>query len=79
MTPIGTGEVSPNPRNQITVTLSDKALEEYDLVARWKGQPLRAILREVLEQYHLSPSFGKAIERAKRDFELEPDRLQDEE
>lgn len=79
MTLSGVESVSPNPRNQITVTLSDKALEEYELLARWKNQPLRSLLREVLEQNHLSPAFGAVLRRARRDLEINPDQFEDEE
>lgn len=61
--------VSPRQRNQVVITLSDKALEEYGLVADWKGQPLASLLREVLEQHHSSPSFGNVVKRAKLDSE----------
>jgi hypothetical protein len=52
-------------RNQVTITLSDKALEEYRLVAEWKNQPLASLLREVLETEHRSPSFASLLRRAK--------------
>lgn len=52
-------------RNQKTVTLSDKALEEYELVASWKGIPVASLLRQVLEDHHESPTFGALVRRAK--------------
>ncbi len=32
--------MSPQERNQITVTLSDRAMEEYRLVAKWLNMPV---------------------------------------
>jgi uncharacterized protein YukE len=52
-------------RNQISITLSDVTLEEFKLVAGWKGQPLASFVREVLEQHQLSPGFSSAVRRAK--------------
>jgi succinylarginine dihydrolase len=52
-------------RNQKTVTLSDKAMEEYELVASWKGIPVASLLRQVLEDHHESPTFGALVRRAK--------------
>jgi hypothetical protein len=52
-------------RNQKTVTLSDKALEEYELVASWKGIPVASLLRQVLEDHHESPTFGALVRRVK--------------
>lgn len=60
--------VSPQERNQVTITLSDRALEEYKLIAQWKGQPLASLLREILEQNHLTPSVKSAVDRARQDL-----------
>lgn len=66
MSPSPDTAVSPRERNQITITLSDRALEEYELIAQWKGQPLASLLREILEQHHLNPAVKSAVDRAKR-------------
>lgn len=52
-------------RNQYTITLSDKALEEFRLVASWLNMPVATLLRQVLEEHHQSPSFGALVKRAK--------------
>lgn len=65
--------VSPQERNQITITLSDRALEEYKIIAQWKGQPLATLLREILEQHHLSPSVKSAVTRARSGLGLDED------
>jgi len=57
--------VTPQERNQVTITLSDRALEEYRLIAQWKSQPLATLLREILEQTHLNPVVKSAVDRAK--------------
>jgi hypothetical protein len=64
--------MAPQDRNQITVTLSDRALEEYRLVAQYLGMPVATLLRQVVEQHHQSPSFGALVKRAREgisDFE----------
>lgn len=66
ITDLGTQDVSPDRRNQNTVTLSEKAQEEYQLVADWLKMPLATLLRQVLEEHHQSPSFGNLVKRAKR-------------
>jgi hypothetical protein len=55
-------------RNQITVTLSDKAMEEYRLVAEWLNMPVATLLRQVLEGHHQSPAFGALVRRAKHEI-----------
>ena len=57
--------MSPQERNQITVTLSDRAMEEYRLVAKWLNMPVATLLRQTLEEHHQSPSFGALVRRAK--------------
>lgn len=69
MTPTKEESVSPADRNQITITLSDRAFEEYKLLSQWKNQPTATLLREILEQHHLSPSFANAVRRARQDME----------
>ena len=50
-------------RNQITITLSDKAFEEYQEVANWKNIPLATLLRQILEREHESPGFANLHRR----------------
>lgn len=71
MTPLHANDVSPSERNQVSITLSGKALEEFRIVSQWKDQPLASFLREILEQYHLNPGFANALRRAKRDMEMD--------
>lgn len=52
-------------RNQVTITLSDKAMEEYNLVAEWLGMPRNTLIRQVVENHHQTPSFGNLVRRAK--------------
>lgn len=51
--------------NQKSVTLSDKALADYQTVAEWKGIPLGKLLAQRLEADHESPSFASLLKRAK--------------
>ncbi len=67
------GTMSPRRSNQVMISLSKKAMEDYTLIAQWKVQPLGAVLREILEQHHLSPSFGSALKRAKQELMLQDD------
>ncbi len=62
-------EMSPQERNQVTITLSDKAWQEYRLVAAWLNMPVATMLRQVLEEHHQSPSFGALVRRAKENQE----------
>ena len=52
-------------RNQITLTLSDMAMEEFKLVAEAKGIPVATHLRQILESHHETPSYGNLVKRAK--------------
>jgi flagellar biosynthesis component FlhA len=54
-------------RNQVTVTLSDRAVEEYRLVAHWLGMPVATLMRQVLEENHQSPAFGALVRRVKEE------------
>lgn len=67
------GESMAADRNQRTITLSDRALEEYELVAKWLGMPTNTLLRQVVEEHHQSPSFGNLVRRAKRGLEITDD------
>jgi hypothetical protein len=59
------GESMAPDRNQRSITLSDKATEEYQLVADWLGMPVGTLMRQVLENHHQSPSFGNLVRRAR--------------
>lgn len=52
-------------RNQVTITLSDRAMEEYQLVADWLGMPRNTLIRQALEQHHQTPGFGNLVRRAR--------------
>lgn len=54
-------------RNQINVTLSDQANEDYRKVADYLGMPVATLLRQVLESHHQTTEFGALIERANRE------------
>ena len=56
--------MSPD-RNQATITLSDKAMEEITLVAEWLKMPRNTLIRQWVEDRHQSPSFGNLVRRAK--------------
>ena len=56
-------------RNQVTLTLNDKAFEEFLAVAEWQNLPLATMLRQELEHYHRSPSFKSLIDRVRREKE----------
>lgn len=58
-------EADMSERNQVTITLSDKTIEEFRMVAEWKNQPLASLLREILETEHRSPSFASLLRRAR--------------
>ncbi|WP_341532164.1 hypothetical protein WKK05_40085 (plasmid) [Nostoc sp. UHCC 0302] len=51
-------------RYMITVTLSERAYEEFRQVAAWKKIPLGTLLRQILEREHESLGFGELVKRA---------------
>jgi hypothetical protein len=53
--------------NQKNVTLSSRAHEEFEEVARWLGMPSASLMRQVLETYHQSPEFDTLLRRARSD------------
>ena len=55
----------PPDAGQKTITLSGRALEEYQVVADWLGMPVGTLLRQVLEGHHQSPSFSNLVRRAR--------------
>jgi len=59
------GDAMAPDRNQVTITLSDKAMEEYNLVAEWLGMPRNTLIRQVVENHHQTPSFGNLVRRAR--------------
>lgn len=59
------GDAMAPDRNQVTITLSDKAMEEYNLVAEWLGMPRNTLIRQVIEGHHQTPSFGNLVRRAR--------------
>lgn len=59
------GDAMAPDRNQATITLSDKAMEEITLVAEWLGMPRNTLIRQWVEQHHQSPSFANLVRRAK--------------
>lgn len=74
------GVVSPGAsvsRNQITITLSDRADKDYRQIAKKLGMPVATLLRQILEQTHQSPTIGALLRRCsetyKDDVELDPD------
>ena len=59
------GDVMAADRNQVTITLSDRAMEEYQLVADWLGMPRNTLIRQAVEQQHQTPGFGNLVRRAR--------------
>lgn len=59
------GDAMAPDRNQVTITLSEKAMEEYTLVADWLGMPRNTLIRQVAENHHQTPGFGNLVRRAK--------------
>jgi hypothetical protein len=51
-------------RYMITITLSEKADEEFRLVAAWKKIPVGTLIRQILEREHESLGFGELVKRA---------------
>ncbi|MBW4617515.1 MAG: hypothetical protein KME21_30745 [Desmonostoc vinosum HA7617-LM4] len=49
---------------QVTITLSQKAYEQYQSVAKWKEIALATLLRQILEREHESPAFSNLFKRA---------------
>lgn len=56
-------------RNEVRITLSDKAMEEFQSVANWLNIPLATMLRQHVEEYHRSPSFKSLVDRARKERE----------
>jgi predicted DNA-binding ribbon-helix-helix protein len=59
--------MSPDKSQQVTVTLSAKAYDQYKAIADWKGIPLSTLLRQILEREHESPSFASLYRRCASD------------
>ncbi len=59
------GEEKKTDRSMRSVTLSPKALEEFEEVATWKGMPIASYLRQILEIHHESPEFKELLDRAR--------------
>lgn len=57
--------MAPDSRNQRSITLSDRASQEYQFVADWLGMPVGTLMRQILEEHHQSPHFGNLLRRAK--------------
>jgi hypothetical protein len=51
-------------RFMMTITLSEKADEEFRLVAAWKKIPVGTLIRQILEREHESLDFGELVKRA---------------
>jgi hypothetical protein len=71
MVMVNSAESMAQERNQVTVTLSNKAMEEYRLVAQWLDMPVATLMRQALEEHHQSPSFGALVRRAREAKTLE--------
>lgn len=53
------------PRIQVNVSLSERAIAEYQQVANWLGIPVRTLIRQIVETHHQSPPFANLLNRAK--------------
>lgn len=62
----------PDSRNQRSITLSDRASQEYQFVADWLGMPVGTLMRQILEDHHQSPSFANLLRRAKAGDDAPP-------
>ncbi|UKP00969.1 hypothetical protein [Nostoc sp. UHCC 0870] len=51
-------------RYMLSITLSEKAYEEYRLVAAWKKIRVSTLIRQILEREHESLGFGELVKRA---------------
>jgi hypothetical protein len=51
-------------RYMLSITLSEKADEEFRLVAAWKKIPVGTLIRQILEREHESLGFGELVKRA---------------
>jgi hypothetical protein len=51
-------------RFMMTITLSEKADEEFRLVAAWKKIPVGTLIRQILEREHESLGFRELVKRA---------------
>lgn len=52
-------------RNQIYITLSDQANDDYRKAADYLGMPVATLLRQVLESHHQGREFGALLDRMK--------------
>ena len=50
---------------QTNISLGDRARSEYEEASEWLGIPLSTLLRQVLEEYHRSPSFSNLLKRVR--------------
>lgn len=53
-----------NDRNQLSITLSDRAYEDYTKVAEFLGIPRARLIADVIHEYHRSPSFSSLLRRS---------------
>jgi predicted DNA-binding ribbon-helix-helix protein len=58
-------------RYMLSVTLSEKAYEEFRLVAAWKKIPVSTLVRQILEREHESLGFGELVKRATANGQLD--------
>jgi predicted DNA-binding ribbon-helix-helix protein len=61
---MGEAMAPPEQRSQRSVTLSERAAEDYQIVADYLGMPVASLLRQVLEQHHQSSEFASLLRRA---------------
>ena len=59
------GDAMAPDRNQVTITLSDRAMQEFTLVAEWLNMPRNTLIRQVVEAHHQDPRFGNLVRRAR--------------
>ncbi|MCC5670286.1 hypothetical protein LC653_42495 [Nostoc sp. CHAB 5784] len=51
-------------RYMLSITLSEKAYEDYRKIAAWKKIPVGTLVRQILEREHESQDFGELLKRA---------------
>lgn len=64
MEQLATQAMAERSSPQISITLSPRAYEELQRVARWKQVPLAKFVRQIVENEHESPSFSNLHRRA---------------
>ncbi|MBE9209916.1 hypothetical protein IQ244_26160 [Nostoc sp. LEGE 06077] len=60
-------------RYMLSITLSEKAYEEFRKVAAWKKIPVGTLVRQILEREHEGLAFSELLKRATTKYQLDED------